>query len=102
LTIVNLGQKCIITGAAVVLINLMLLIVFGDNGLVELSRLRAQERATAAQNEILARENVNLYRTIGRLKSDPVYIESVARNELGMVGKDDVILLRPDKKVQRQ
>jgi cell division protein FtsB len=97
-----MGRKCIVAGVAVVLINLMLLIVFGDNGLMELSRLRDQEQATASQNETLARENVNLYRTIGRLKSDPVYIESIARNELGMVGKDDIIILRSDKKGPRK
>jgi cell division protein FtsB len=50
------------------------------------------------QNETLAVENVSLYRTIGRLKNDPVFIESVARNELGMVGKDDVVILGPRKK----
>lgn len=88
------GQKIVITGAAIALINFMLLIVFGDNGLVERSRLRAKEQALAIQNEALARENVSLYRMIGRLKTDPVYIESVARNELGMVGKKDVVILR--------
>ncbi len=98
----NLGQKWIVAVAAVVLFNLMLLIVFGDNGLVELYRLQAQEQAMGVENQTLARENVNLYRTIGRLKSDPVYIESVARNELGMVGKDDVIIIRPDERGPRK
>lgn len=95
------SQKWLLAGTAVVLFNLMLLMVFGDNGLVELARMRAQEHSLADQNEALARENVELYRTIGRLKNDPVYIESVARNELGMVGKDDVIILRPGQKGQR-
>ncbi|MFO7716214.1 FtsB family cell division protein [Desulfosarcina sp.] len=98
----NIGQKCIIAGAAVLLINLVVLIVFGDNGLVELYRLRAREQAMAAQNETLARENVNLYRTIGRLKSDPAYLESVARNELGMIGREDVVILLPDDKAKRK
>jgi cell division protein FtsB len=89
------GLKWIIGGAAIVLLNLFLLIIVGDNGLVELSRLRAQEQALVKQNETLARENVNLYRTIDRLKHDLVYIENVARNELGMVGKNDLILLFP-------
>ena len=91
-------QKWLVGLAAVALLNLTLVIVFGDNGLVELSRLRAQERTLAGQNEALARENVSLYRTIDRLKNDPVYIESVARNELGMVGKHDVIILRTGEK----
>ena len=92
------GQKWLVAIAAVILFNLTLVIVFGDNGLVELSRLRAQERVLAGQNETMARENVSLYRTIDRLKTDPVYIESVARNELGMVGKNDVIILRAGEK----
>jgi hypothetical protein len=36
----NLRQKIMVAGAVVAMFNLMLLIVFGDNGLVELSRLR--------------------------------------------------------------
>lgn len=91
-----------LAAAAVVLFNLLLLIAFGDNGLVELYRLRAREQAMADQNEALARENVNLYRTIGRLKNDLVYIESVARNELGMVGKNDVIIRRSGERRQRK
>lgn len=91
----NLRQKIVVACAVVALLNLVLLIVFGDNGLMELSRLREKERSMVRQNELLAGENVDLYRTIGRLKEDPVYIESVARNELGMIGKDDVVVIRP-------
>jgi len=94
----SLNRKWLIAAAAVVLFNLMLVIVFGDNGLVELSRMRDRQRHLAVGNETLARENVSLYRIIGRLRSDPVYIESVARNELGMIGRDDVILLRTPEK----
>ena len=32
-----------------------------------------------------------LYREIDRVKNDLKYIENVARQELGMVGKDEVI-----------
>jgi cell division protein FtsB len=90
----NRVQKSLVAVAAIVLFNLTLVIVFGDNGLVEHAKLRGQEQSLADQNETLARENVRLYRTIARLKNDPVYIESVARNELGMVGKNDIIFLR--------
>jgi len=90
----TLDRKWLIAAAAVVLFNLMLVIVFGDNGLVELSRMKDRQRHLAAGNETLARENVSLYRIIGRLKDDPVYIESVARHELGMIGNNDVILSR--------
>jgi cell division protein FtsB len=95
------SSKCIVAGAAVLLLTLVLLIVFGDKGLVELSRLRERERIMADKNETLARENVSLYRIIGRLKHDPIYIESVARHELGMVGKDDMIIIRHDSGQKR-
>jgi len=99
----SLDRKWLIAAAGVVLFILMLVIVFGDNGLVELSRMRDRQGHLAAGNETLARENVSLYRIIGRLRNDPAYIESVARNELGMIGKDDVILLRtPDKRAKKQ
>jgi cell division protein FtsB len=33
-----------------------------------------------------------LYRSIERLKSDPAYIESIARKELGMIRKEEIII----------
>jgi len=98
----NLRRKIIVAGAIVALLNLMLLIVFGDNGLVEMHRLREKEHLMVQQNETLAKENVSLYRTIGRLKNDPAFIESVARNELGMIGKNDVIVILPGYTGQRK
>lgn len=90
----NLRLKIAVAATILVLFNLVALIVFGDNGLVELSMLRSREALLIQQNEIMAKENIQLYRTIRRLKNDPVYIENVARNELGMVGRDDVIIIR--------
>jgi len=98
----NLRRKIIVAGAIVALFNLMLLIVFGDNGLVEMQRLREKEQTMVQQNETLAKDNVSLYRTIGRLKNDPTFIESVARKELGMIGKDDVIVILPGSTGQRK
>jgi len=89
----NAGHKWLLAGAVVVLFNLVLLIVFGDDGLVEMHRLRAHEQTLTIKTNKLAKENLRLYRTIDRLHHDSIFIESVARNELGMVGTQDVILL---------
>ena len=89
------GLKTIIGITGVVLLNLLLLIAMGDNGLIELSRLRDRQQTIVKQNETLAQENANLYRNISRLRHDLIYIENVARNELGMVGKNDLILILP-------
>ena len=44
------------------------------------------------KNAELKQENISLYREIGRLKNDPKYVENVARQELGVIGKDEVII----------
>ena len=36
-------------------------------------------------------DNFSLYHEIDRLKHDPKYIEDVVRQELGFIGKDEVI-----------
>jgi cell division protein FtsB len=94
--------KMLIAVTALGLFVFLMMIIFGDNGFLELSRLRAREAALARENNTIAGENVNLFRTIDRLKRDPVFIESVARNKLGMVGKEDIVVIRPDAKRQSQ
>lgn len=79
----------IVTGAA--MLYLLLVIVFGDNGLVELSRMRMTQKRLTQENEQLTQDNLAMYRTVDRLQNDPAYIESVARRELGMVRSDELI-----------
>ncbi len=89
------GLKWMMGGVAAVFLTFLLLIVISDKGLVELSRLNGQHRAITMQNEALALENYKLRRTIDRLDHDLAYIENEARTELGMVGKDDLIIILP-------
>ena len=44
------------------------------------------------KNHELIQKNLSLYREIERLKNDPEYVENVARNELGVIGKDEVVI----------
>jgi cell division protein FtsB len=52
-------------------------------------------------NDALKKENLSLYREIERLKNDPEYVEDVARKELGVIGKDEVIIKVKKRKVQK-
>ncbi len=65
--------------------------LFGDNGLKELRRLRRAQQQLIAENSILARDNLQLCRTIDRLQNDPRFVENVARQELGMVRENELI-----------
>ncbi len=88
----SLGKKILLFLAILVLFNLILIVIFSDNGLVDLILLRKEKERSAEKNREIIRENLSLYREIERLKHDPEFIESVARKELGVVGKDEVIL----------
>ena len=88
----GLRQKILFTVAALILCSLSALIIFGDNGLSELKRLRQERDGIVADNRSRSRENLSMYREIERLESDYEYIEDVARNQLGVISKDEVIL----------
>ena len=66
--------------------------LYGENGLADLYRLKTERDILLKKNDELIRENLSLYREIERLKNDPEYVENVARNELGVIGKDEVVI----------
>lgn len=81
---------------------LLLVVIFGDNGWVELKRLQDTHRALVLSNARLSRENSQMFDTVDRLQNDPEYIENIARQELGMIRPDEVIFkfnhgAKPDK-----
>ncbi len=81
-----------IIGVAVFLMLFMLLkIVFDDNGVLDLYEVKKKISVIEATNEKLRLENTKLATIIERLKNDQKYVEDVARKELGMVGKDEII-----------
>ena len=96
----NDRQKILLLFAITGLCSLLLFIMFSDNGLSDLFKLRSQRDRLIQENIRLKRENLTLYRTIDRLKNDPAYIESIARSELGMIRKGEVIL-KPKTQNQR-
>jgi len=70
---------------------MLFFVIFGENGLVDLNLLREQRDSLLEKNRILEQESLSLYREIDRLKHDLKYIENVARQELGMIKKEEVI-----------
>jgi len=96
-------NKNIMLGLAVMTIFLLLLlIVFGEKGLTDLYRLKMKKEDLSLKNEELMKENLSLYREIERLKNDPEYVENVARKELGVIGKDEVIIKVKNRKAKKE
>ena len=91
-------QKILVSFCILTLFSMLLFILFSDKGLSDLFKLKSERDRLMNQNVQLKKENDTLYRTIERLRNDPEYIESVARKELGMIKKDEVILKPKDNK----
>lgn len=92
-------KKNIMFVLAIMTMFLMLLfIVFGENSLTDLYKLKRGKDNLSKKNEELKKENLSLYREIERLKNDPSYVEDVARKELGVIGKDEMIIKVKKKK----
>ncbi len=65
--------------------------VLGDKGLIDVYRLKKELGGILGYNKGLEKENRELARTIELLKSDNRYVEHMAKNELGMIGKDELL-----------
>jgi len=84
-------QKIVVPVIICLLFALILAAIFGSNGLLELNLAKKKRDMIIKKNNIIQSHNLALYSEIERLKHDHDYIEAVARHELGMIGKDDII-----------
>lgn len=75
--------------AAIVLVNG----IVGDRGLLESWRARRQYSALAAGISTLRVQNRDLRDEARRLREDPTTIESVARQELGLIRKGEILVV---------
>ncbi len=85
-------QSISISIAVFLMFSILFFIIFSEHGLVDLNMLKKERDQLVEKNEILRNENLILSAEIDRLQHDPKYIESIARQELGMVGQDELIL----------
>ena len=67
------------------------LITFGNRGLVDNYTMKKRLLALKKLNYETSCDNGELKKAIVLLRSDLSYIEMVARNELGMVKKGDIV-----------
>lgn len=78
--------------SVLLLLALLFFIIISDQGFADLRSLKRERDQLVGENEKLARENQAISIEIDRLKHDLGYIESIARQELGMIGEDEIVL----------
>lgn len=91
-------EKIIVTAGFGVLFAFLFVIAFTDRGAVDLYQLHLKKVRIQRSGIALQEENRALYDNIQRLKHDGEYIENIARTELGMVGKDEMVYQFKKKK----
>lgn len=79
-------------GVTLIILALLVYLFWGEQGWFDWVRQRREYEALRQLTITAGQKNEQLSHQIDRLKKDWDYIESIARNELGMVGKDEIIL----------
>ena len=64
---------------------------FGDKGLLQVYRLRRELKEIERVNMELRQENERMRAEIGNLRTNKKYIEELARRELGLVKKGEIV-----------
>jgi len=95
------NQNIVLSFTILLLIAFFIYIIISQHGFSDLALLKKEQRKLVQKNERLTRENLAIRIEIDRLKHDLGYIESIARQEFGMIRKDEIILKpknQPDRK----
>lgn len=70
----------------------MCILVFGDGGLIQLRKFRAQLQGLQQENLRLRQRHSDYLQTINKLKTDPYEIERIARERLNFARPGDIIV----------
>ena len=65
--------------------------LFGEHGVTHLLRLRVEQRAQGDATFSLLQENARLLAEVRRLRNDELYLEGLARRQLGLVKPNETV-----------
>jgi len=94
-------HNILISISILLLMALFIYIIFSKHGYSDLATLKREQNILIHKNEQLSRENHAISIEIDRLKNDLTFIENIARQELGMIRKDEIIL-KPKNETDRK
>ncbi len=84
------NKRVLIT--VLMLVSVMIFFTFfGEKGLLQVYRLRRELKEIERVNMELRQENERLRAEIGNLRTNKKYIEELARRELGLVKKGEIV-----------
>jgi cell division protein FtsB len=82
------------------LVGLALFTAFGERGVFHLWRLYGEKLRSQERNFVLQKENEALRERVQRIRDDDLYLEKIAREELGLVRPGEIVyrFAAPDSK----
>ena len=75
--------------------------MFMQGGVVDYFNMEAQIEAKMAQVQALKLENTHLEQEIKKIKTDASYQKQLARESLGVIAKDEYLIVFPREKVSQ-
>jgi cell division protein FtsB len=95
-------KKLLIAAMIPVGVYFLVTFVFGEMGLVKYYRMKSQYQALTQEIAELKQANILLMREVRALKTDPVYIEKLARDKLGLARNGEVVYYYDDTNSKSQ
>ena len=75
---------------------MLLISVIGSYGILATNRLESHEQILVQKLDSMILENILMTEEIAALKTNPAYIELIARKQLGLVREDEVVFYLPE------
>ena len=85
------SQRWVLYAFCAFIVTLSLFTTFGERGLLHLWRLWGERRELSETNFLLQKENELLRERIYRLRHDDLYLEKIAREDLGLVRPGEIV-----------
>ena len=86
-----MNKKIISLLFILILVALLAMAVFGQRGLLHMTRLKEDLSRFEESNQKLQTENLALKKQIEQLKNDRRHLEDLARDELGLAKENELI-----------
>ncbi len=85
------NRKALIAVAVLAIIYLIVSFIFGEMGLIKYYRMKAQYNSLNREITTLKQDNAKLARDVHALKTDPDYLEILARDKLGLARQGEIV-----------
>lgn len=96
----NSSPRWLIYVCSSLFVALALFTAFGERGVFHLWRLNGEKKQLQEKNFLLQKENAALRDRVNRIRNDDLYLEKIAREELGLARPGETVyrFASPDPK----